>query len=246
MSNPAPISLDQLFRFYRGLPHQLAAITELEDDLKANGYAAAMRRDRPWFAAWSQDGKQPEAAPAAGPVRVPGVPYFPQQDNGPEGYKQCQTSSIAMALAALRVPGIRDDLDYLKVVRRFGDTIFQATHQQALASIGAPGRFAKLTVAQVEAELQAGRPACLGVLHHGPVTAPSGGGHWIVVYGYEDTPSGRRWMVHDPYGELNLVGGGWSSRGLKAGEAVRYSYRNLNPRVWAEGPASGWAWTFGS
>jgi GH24 family phage-related lysozyme (muramidase) len=59
MSNNAPITLEQLFRFNRGLPHQLAAIPELEADLKANGYEVAMRRDRPWFATWSQDGKQP-------------------------------------------------------------------------------------------------------------------------------------------------------------------------------------------
>jgi len=58
MSNTKPISLDRLFRYYRNLPHQAAAIQELEDDIKANGYAAAMRRDRPWFSTWSQSGKQ--------------------------------------------------------------------------------------------------------------------------------------------------------------------------------------------
>lgn len=58
MSNAAPITLEQLFRFYRGLPHQAAAIGELEDDLAANGYEKAMRRDRPWFKTWSTDGKQ--------------------------------------------------------------------------------------------------------------------------------------------------------------------------------------------
>ena len=63
MSNAAPISLEQLFRYKRPwgqLPHQDAAIIELEEDLAANGYAVAMRRDRPWFKAWSQDGKQPD------------------------------------------------------------------------------------------------------------------------------------------------------------------------------------------
>ena len=58
MTNPAPITLAQLWRHWRGLPHQLAAISELEEELAANGYAATMRRDRPWFATWSQDGKQ--------------------------------------------------------------------------------------------------------------------------------------------------------------------------------------------
>ena len=58
MANAAPITLEQLFRFYRGLPHQAAAIGQLEQDLAVNGYAAAMRRDRSWFNTWSQDGKQ--------------------------------------------------------------------------------------------------------------------------------------------------------------------------------------------
>jgi GH24 family phage-related lysozyme (muramidase) len=64
MTNPAPIKLEQLFRFYRGLPHQAAAIEQLEQDLALNGYAAAMRRDRAWFSTWSQDGKQVDLAAA--------------------------------------------------------------------------------------------------------------------------------------------------------------------------------------
>jgi GH24 family phage-related lysozyme (muramidase) len=64
MANPAPITLDQLFRFYKALPHQAAAIQLLEQDLAVNGYAAAMRRDRAWFNTWSQDGKQSDLAPA--------------------------------------------------------------------------------------------------------------------------------------------------------------------------------------
>ena len=58
MANTNPIKLEQLFRFYRGQPHQAAAIEQLEQDLALNGYAAAMRRDRAWFQTWSQDGKQ--------------------------------------------------------------------------------------------------------------------------------------------------------------------------------------------
>jgi GH24 family phage-related lysozyme (muramidase) len=64
MANAAPISLEQLFRFYKGLPHQAAAIGQLEQDLAVNGYAAAMRRDRAWFQTWSQDGKQADLAAA--------------------------------------------------------------------------------------------------------------------------------------------------------------------------------------
>lgn len=64
MTNTASITLEQLFRFYRGLPHQMAAIQTLEKDLALNGYTAAMRRDRAWFATWSQDGKQQDLGAA--------------------------------------------------------------------------------------------------------------------------------------------------------------------------------------
>jgi len=64
MSNPAPISLEQLFRYYKALPHQAAAIKELEADLASNGYETAMRRDRGWFKTWSQDGKQADLSKA--------------------------------------------------------------------------------------------------------------------------------------------------------------------------------------
>lgn len=64
MSNPAPITLVQLFRFKRPwgeLPHQDAAVQQLSEALSAPGaaYSEIMRRDQPWFHTWSQDGKQP-------------------------------------------------------------------------------------------------------------------------------------------------------------------------------------------
>ena len=64
MANPAPITLEQLFRYYKALPHQAAALQLLEQDLAVNGYATAMRRDRAWFTTWSQDGKQSDLAAA--------------------------------------------------------------------------------------------------------------------------------------------------------------------------------------
>ena len=69
MANAAPITLEQLFRFYKALPHQAAAIQQLEQDLAVNGYAAAMRRDRAWFNTWSQDGKQADLSAALKLIR---------------------------------------------------------------------------------------------------------------------------------------------------------------------------------
>jgi hypothetical protein len=244
MANPSPITLAQLFRYWRSLPHQAAAISELEEDLKASGYDAAMRRDRPWFVTWSQDGKQPDQAPAitAQPTNpLTGFPWFPQLDNGPQGWRQCQTSSIAMCLAYLGAGGIKDDLDYLKVVQRHGDTTSQAAHRAALAELGVRARFVQsCSAVQLQAEIRRGLPAALGFYHHGPVGAPSGGGHWLACYGFD----AHGWIVNDPYGEVDLTRGGWVRQGGASGKGQRYSYRNFNPRWLADGPASGWAWLF--
>jgi hypothetical protein len=78
------------------------------------------------------------------------------------------------------------------------------------------------------------------MLHHGHVSRPSGGGHYVVVYGF----TADAWIVMDPYGELDLVNGGWSSRAKGAGKAQRYSFRNTNPRWLVDGPSSGWGWCF--
>jgi GH24 family phage-related lysozyme (muramidase) len=65
VANQAPITIEQLFRYYnKALPHQAAAIQLLEQDLAVNGYAVAMRRDRAWFQTWSQSGKQDDLTTA--------------------------------------------------------------------------------------------------------------------------------------------------------------------------------------
>ena len=221
------------------LPHQLAAFSALEASL-----TPAQRES--FTADWRAKGSPAAAPPAPPPAARPtnpltGLPFFSQNDNGPEGWRQCQTSSIAMCLAYLGVGNIRDDLDYLKVVRRHGDTTSQAAHQAALRELGVKARFVKsCSAAQLQAELRSGLPAALGYYHRGPVGAPSGGGHWLAAYGFD----AHSWIVHDPYGSCDLVRGGFTAEGGTSGKAQRYSYRNFNPRWQAEGPGSGWAWLF--
>ena len=232
-----PIRIPDAFRAFKGLPHQLAATEWLDDQLTAEQreqFGEMFRADPP---------EKHEPSPSPGVVANPlAVPYFAQLDNGPEGWRQCQTSSLAMCLAFLKVPGIKDDTDYLKVVQRYGDTTSQQAHQQALKALGVRARFRQnMTAGDLLGELKAGLPVAIGELHHGPVSAPSGGGHWITVIGF--TPDGQ-WIVHDPYGEQDRVNGGWAKQGGGSGRSLRYSQRNLNPRWLPDGPASGWGWCF--
>ena len=166
-------------------------------------------------------------------------PYFWQQDNGPEGWRQCQSSSIAMVLKYLDVKGINDDKDYLKIVYDYGDTTVQKTHYGALCEFGVRAEFRRNLDAQdVKDQIDKGLPVVAGILHHGPVNDPVGGGHYIVISGYSDS----YWLVQDPYGELDLVNGVWQRDTPTAGKNQKYSFKNMNPRFFVGGDSNGWGW----
>jgi len=59
------LRLHDLFRYYKELPHQTAAITELEEAILKKS-PAILNRDQEWFKTWSQAGKQDsEQSPAS-------------------------------------------------------------------------------------------------------------------------------------------------------------------------------------
>jgi Peptidase_C39 like family len=215
--------------------HQLAALSALDQALTPEQRLA-------FTADWRAAGSPAAAPPAARPTNpLTGFPWFPQLDNGPEGWRQCQTSSIAMCLAYLGVGNIKDDLDYLQVVRRYGDTTSQVSHQLALKALGVRARFVtNCSASQAQGEIKAGLPVCMGILHKSNVSAPGGGGHWIAAHGFD----ARHFVVNDPYGELDLVNGTWVRTGGNSGKGLRYSYQNITPRWQVEGAGSGWAWLF--
>lgn len=230
---------EEMIKRGQALPHQLAAFSALDQSLTAEQRQA-------FTADWRATGSPAAAVPAKPPAVRPtnpltGFPYFPQLDNGHDGWRTCQSSSIAMCLAHLGMGNIKDDTDYLRVVQRHGDTTSQAAHQAALKGLGVKGRFIQnCSASQAQAEIKAGLPLAMGYYHKGPVGAPSGGGHWLACFGFD----AFGWCVNDPYGELDLIQGRWLRTGGDSGRALRYSYRNFNPRWQAEGVGTGWAWLF--
>lgn len=170
------------------------------------------------------------------------VPFFDQKDNGPEGWRECQSSSIAMCLAFLGIGGIKDDVTYVNIVKKYGDTTERQPHYDAMKQLGYTGASfsTNLSIAKIKDELNKQKPVAVGALHHGPASNPTGGGHFVVVKGYND----KGWFVNDPYGELDLKNGGWSSQAMGAGKNLLYSYSNFNPRIFVPSDGNCWGWTF--
>lgn len=226
MSKPPP-TLSQLFLNWRNLPWQRAAVAELDDDIRQNGYDVAMTRERPWYSTWQH---------AAGEVHQRlKVPYFSQNDNASgTGYRECFSSSCAMVAAYWGK--VSSDDQYNQIRARYGDTTDAQAQIEALRAMGLQARLVtNCTAAILAAELDAGRPVPVGWLHKAGINAPSGGGHWSVVIG--STPDG--WVHNDPNGEADLVGGGYVRH--DGGNGVIYSRQNWGRRWEADGPGTGWA-----
>lgn len=187
------------------------------------------------------------SAPAAGNGRVvnhrlAGFKHQDQKDNDSDGWRECQSSSIAMCLMWLGIGNLTNDQQYVTLVEKHGDTTEREPHFAAMKELGYTKAqwHTDLSIAQCKAEIDAGRPVAVGSLHHGPVTAPSGGGHFVVLTGFTDSA----WVVQDPYGAQDLVNGGWAGQFIGAGKDQLYSFKNFNPRIFVEGDGSCWGWTF--
>lgn len=179
------------------------------------------------------------------PSAVLNVPYFPQRDNYRDASRTCFSSSCAMLLEFMKpgtLPGTKGDDKYVQKVFSLGDSIYPAVQIQALAAYGLKATFtANSTFFQLDSQLRSGKPVPIGILHHGPARAPSGGGHWIVVIGkVEDSkaPGGAWYVVHDPWGKIDDASGTYPSEN---GQLVQYSKDLLVRRWTVEGDGSGYA-----
>lgn len=171
------------------------------------------------------------------------VKYFPQRDSATTHAKRmCFSSSCAMMADYLKPNAIQvaeqeDDYYMKNYVFKHGDTTNPNAQVAALRDMGITAQFRKnLSQADIESQINKGIPVPIGILHHGHVSAPRGGGHWICVIGW-DKKTGQ-YIVHDPYGELDLINGGYY--GNTNGANQRYSYANLNKRWMVEGNGTGW------
>jgi GH24 family phage-related lysozyme (muramidase) len=161
------------------------------------------------------------------------VPWFDQlsMDDG-QGWRDCFSASSAMLAAFWGKEPNEDDYNALRCL--YGDSTSAEAQLAALRHLGLKAEFrTDGTLQTLKSEIDAGRPVAVGWLHHGPPSAPSGGGHWTVVIGYD--ASGV--IMNDPYGSCDLVNGGYPAN--DNGAHQHYSYANWEPR-WRPQGSGGW------
>ena len=222
-------------KYYAEEPHQAAAWRFLEDNVApdilesfTDLYRAAPEPVIP------SEPLDPDSAPQAFPLPVP---YYNQNDSATShGHRMCFSSSMAMALDYTDPDKIEGDDDwYLGVVFKYGDTVSADAQVAAAHSLGFEAEMHyDGTQARLEALLDAGVPCPIGILHHGSVDSPQGGGHWICLTGHTDT----HFYVNDPAGDLDLVNGGYHT--WDSGEQLLYSKKNLMKRWLVASDHDGW------
>lgn len=216
-------------------PHQRAAINRLNQSL-----STAQRTEL--TEGWRSEGSPASSANPSGGVRQLAVPYLAQRDSATrQGDRMCFSSTCAMAAQFLK-PGClsgpnQPDDTYLSIVNKYGDTTDASAQVQALEWLGIKASFRQDGRIEDLARLIAGGvPVPVGWLHRGSVSAPSGGGHWSLAVGWD--PATRQVIMHDPYGEADLVRGGYVTLEIGSGRGQRYSAENWGRR-WMAGPVPG-------
>ena len=164
------------------------------------------------------------------------VPYYSQRDNKKDPLRSCFSSACAMLLKYVKPNSITNDDEYMVTVYKYGDTTEPSAQVTALEQHGLDVKFRQDGGwSDIDSQLAKGFPIPIGVLHHGPVTKPSGGGHWLTIIGRNE--DNTAYVVNDPYGEMDLINGGYQNSN---GSHLLYSKKNLGPRWLVEGPGTGW------
>ena len=224
-----PERFQDRFEAFQDEPQQVSGVWTLHAAIKAlPGSEAVLDEQAPWALKFSE---KPPAPEHSNPLDVP---YQSQLDNASgQGQRECFSSSCAMA--AIFWGKVANDDEYNRIRARYGDTTDAGAQLHALRSLDLTANFiTNATSDALKRQIDLGRPTPCGILHHGHVSAPSGGGHWLVVGGYTDST----WIVFDPYGEADLVNGGYTAN--TNGDGLSYSFKNFNPRWMVEGSGSGW------
>jgi hypothetical protein len=232
------IDLHNFFRYYdHTLPRHRAAVDDLIRVLEQK--APELLTDS---ANWVRIYRSPSTPSKPSGILL-NVPWYPQTDNFALPDSTCNSSACAMCLEFLKPgslpPGPKGDDAYLRRVLAVGKSADNSVQTRVLQGYGLNSVFRfNLDFSDLDAELAAGRPIVLGILHRGPTHRPTrNSGHMICCIGKTDKGD---YIFHDPYGSLHR---GYVGPVIE-GRQVVYSRMELEKRWTADGPKSGWGRIF--
>ena len=169
-------NLGPFFRWYAQEPQQMEAIQMLQSAMPDS----LLKSDSAWIERYRSKPVDPPRLEGGNPLDVP---YDCQLDNpSGDGWRECFSSSCAMT-AKFWIPELEIN-EYHAVRPRFGDSTEATAQIRALQYFGLNARFVQVgSVEKLKAQIDRGRPAPVGFLHHGSVSAPTGGGHYLCAIG---------------------------------------------------------------
>ena len=224
------VDLHNFFKHYdENNPKHVAAVEQFEVDLADS---PLMEDTANWVRIYRSQSEKPKS-------NILDVPFYPQTDNYRDANRTCNSSACAMVLEYFKpgtLKGPKGDDAYVQKVFAIGDTTDHVVQTRVLASYGIKSHFSYgLSFADLDRELAASRPVVIGILHRGPLSAPTGG-HMVVVIG--KLPDGN-YLVNDPYGSLN---DGYTGAVINGRNAV-YKKSDL-ARRWCPKGNDGWGRIF--
>ena len=222
-------NLVNFFKYYADEPQQAEAVQLLQSAMPDS----LLKSDSAWIVKYREQPPKPETTnPLA-------VPYDCQLDNpSTEGWRECFSSSCAMVAMYWGV--IEHQNEYHKRRPMYGDSTDASAQIRCLESFGLKARFVQVgSVEKLKAQIDRGRPAPVGFLHHGTGHG-TGGGHYLCAIGYYEDANGGGLIANDPYGELDVVNGGYPKTGGTYGKGVKYSWKNWAPRWSVANDHDGW------
>jgi len=225
MTKLAFSEFENFFKYYKSEAQQKAGINILYDQMRD-----ILKDDsHDWIKTYRD---KPEVTSS----NTLAVVYQSQNDNSSgSGFRECFSSSMAMV--AMYYGKIDNDDDYNAIRKQYGDTTNAQSQVKTLKSLNLDAEFKfDGTTRALKDAIDSGKPVAVGWLFEGPVSSPSGSGHYSVIIGYDD--DNEVWVVNDPNGEASLRSGGYTNN--LDGAGIKYSYKNFNPRWIVEGEGSGW------
>jgi GH24 family phage-related lysozyme (muramidase) len=185
--------------------------------------------------------------PLEHPNPLPVYPYRQLDSETDQAARMCFSSACAMLLEFMKpgtLKGPNGDDQYLRTVQRFGDTTKVAAQLRALEHYGLKVRFEERADFElVGRQIADGIPVPAAYIHRGPVSRPTGFGHWLTIIGDTKTHV----IVHDPLGEPDLVtgatlNGNGTKLGLtKANFGKRWMVEPAPGGGYRHAPGKGWA-----